>query len=201
MIQSSYNISQKNNTFVWLPPKCATTSISWILSYFEFSTVEFNVGTNEVIRILNNQVHFGHNMIYPPNHSNLTFLCAVRNPYNRVLSIYQSSSKEYSVSNFEKFFDERILNNKNLDWDYSKLFNERLPDYIIRTENLYEDLTKVPFINESELTSSGILKIFCDKKLNQSFTQLPIQEYITPNIKQSIQQIFSKQFDLFGYDY
>jgi hypothetical protein len=201
MISSTYNISEKNNALVWLPPKCASTSISWVLSYFEFSTVEFNVETNEVLRVFNNQLHFGHNMSYPPNYSNLTFICGVRNPYNRILSFYQSNSMNFSVSNFERFIEERIVKNpNNVSWDYVGLFNEKLPDYFIRAENVYEDLTKIPFIGQSELNNSGVLEIFCDKKLNQSSTQLSFEEYLTPNVKQVIQEIFSKQFELFGYE-
>jgi hypothetical protein len=195
------NISKKNKAFFWLPPKCASTSLSWVLSFFEFSSIAIDVDTNQIHRILLNQTHFGPSMIYPLNYSELTFVCSVRNPYHRILSMYKSFSKDFSVSNFEKFIDDRILKNDNLDkFKFSELFTKKTPDYYIRTENLYEDLIRIPFIGESELNTSGILKTFCLKKMNMSFNQLNPEEYLTPRIKESIYEIFSEQFELFGYE-
>jgi len=194
-------ISEKNKAFFWLPPKCASTSLSWVLSFFEFSSIAIDVDTNEIRRTLLNQTHFGHSMIYPSNYSELTFVCGVRNPYERTLSMYKSFSKDLSVDNFENFIHEKILKNDELDkLKFTGLFTKKTPDYLIRTENLYEDLIKIPFISESELNTSGILKTFCLKKMNMSFNQLNHEEYLTPRIKETIYEIFSEQFELFGYE-
>jgi hypothetical protein len=195
------NVSEKNKTFFWLPPKCASTSLSWVLSYFEFSSIAIDVDTNEIQRISLNQTHYGHSMIYPSNYSELTFVCAVRNPYHRTLSMYKSHSKDLSVNNFENFINEKLLKNENLNTlKITGLFTKKIPDYYIRTENIYEDLIKIPFIGESELNTSGVLKTFCLKKMNMSFNQPNPEEYLTPRIKETIYEIFSEQFELFGYE-
>ena len=96
--------------------------------------------------------------------------------------------------------DERIVINKSLLFKFSSSLNDRSPDYLIRTENLYEDILKLPFIRDSDLNSSGILKNFCDKKINQSYNQLNPEEYLTPRIKEIIHSLSSDHFDLFGYE-
>ena len=198
----TYTISEKHKAFVWLPPKCATNLVSWVLAYFEFSSVAIDTETNQVHRIIPNQsTHFGHSTIFPPNHEELLFICAIRNPYHRVLSMYQSQVKNPSVGDFEKFIDERIVKNNNTPlFKFSSFFNDRNPDYLIRTENLYEDIIKIPFIGNSDLNSSGVLKNFCDKKINKSYNQLNPDEYLTPNIKEIIHNLSSDHFDLFGYE-
>ena len=197
----TYTISEKHKTFVWLPPKCATNFISWVLGYFEFSSIALDTETNQIHKIRPNlSTHFGHSTILPPNHEELSFICAIRNPYHRVLSMYQSQVKDPSVGDFEKFIDERIVINKSLLFKFSSSLNDRSPDYLIRTENLYEDILKIPFIRDSDLNSSGILKNFCDKKINQSYNQLNPEEYLTPRIKEIIHSLSSDHFDLFAYE-
>jgi hypothetical protein len=158
--------------------------------------------TNQIHKIMPNQTtHFGHNTIFPPNHEELSFICAIRNPYRRVLSMYQSHAKDPSIENFEKFIDERVIKNTNLPiFKFSSFFKDRIPNYFIRTENLYEDIIKIPFIKDSDLNSSGVLKNFCDKKINKSYNQLNPDEYLTPHIKEIIYNISSDHFDLFGYE-
>jgi hypothetical protein len=197
----TYTISEKHKSFVWLPPKCATNSISWVLGYFEFSSVAIDTETNQIHKIMPNQTtHFGHNTIFPPNHEELLFISAIRNPYHTALSMY-GHAKDPSVDNFEKFIDERIIKNTHYPmFKFSSLFKDRMPDYLIRTENLYDDIIKIPFIRDSDLTSSGVLKNFCDKKMNKSYNQLNPEEYLTPHIKEMIYNISSDHFDLFGYE-
>jgi hypothetical protein len=200
----SYTISEKHKSFVWLPPKCATNFISWVLAYFEFSSIQIDTETNKIHTIrLNQYGHFGHSTFLPPNHEELSFICAVRNPYHRVLSMFQSQfDGQLTVENFEKFINERLTFNSRgpIFNKFSEILQGRRPNYLIRTENLYEDILKIPFIRDSDLNSSGILKNFCDKKINQSYDQLNPEEYLTPRIKEIIQNLCSDHFDLFGYE-
>ena len=197
----TYTISEKHKTFVWLPAKCASNLLSWVLAYFEFSSVAMNTETNQIHNIrLNQSSHFSHCTILPPNHEELLFICAVRHPYHRVLSLYQCIAKNPSVEDFEKFVDERIFVHNSPWFKFSLSFKDRSPNYLIRTENLYEDILKIPFIRDSDLNTSGILKNFCDKKINQSYNQLNPEEYLTPRIKEHIHSLCSDHFDLFGYE-
>ena len=198
----TYTISEKHKTFVWLPPKCATNFISWVLGYFEFSSVALDTETNQIHKIRPNlSTHFGHSTILPPNHEELLFICAIRHPYHRILSMYQSHAENPSVENFKKFIDERIVKNYHVPmFKFSSFLKDRSPDYLIRTENLCEDILKIPFIRDSDLNSSGVLKNFCDRKINKSYHQLNHEEYLTTDIKEIIYNLSSDHFDLFGYE-
>ena len=197
----TYTISEKHKTFVWLPAKCASNLLSWVLAYFEFSSVAMNTETNQIHNIrLNQSSHFSHCTILPPNHEELLFICAVRHPYHRVLSLYQCIAKNPSVEDFEKFVDERIFVHNSPWFKFSLSFKDRSPDYLIRTENLCEDILKIPFIKNSDLNSSGVLKNFCERKINKSYHQLNPEEYLTPDIKEIIHNLSSDHFDLFGYE-
>jgi hypothetical protein len=198
-----YTISEKYNSFIWLPPKCASHTISWVLAYFDFTSILIDTETNSIHRKLNPSTHFGHSTILPSNHEELSFICATRNPYHRVLSMYSSMysnlTMDSSVEDFEKFVNERVITDSSW-FNYSSILKERRPDYLLRTENLCEDLIKIPFIRDSDLSTSGILKNFCVKKSNRSYNQLNPDEYLTPSIKQTIYNVSSDHFDLFGYE-
>jgi hypothetical protein len=197
----TYTISEKHKAFVWLPPKCASNFISWVLAYFEFSSIALDTETNQINKIRTNiSTHFGHSTILPPNHEELLFICAIRHPYNRVLSVYQSLAENPSVDDFKKFIDERVNIHNSFWFKFSSSFKDRSPDYLIRTENLCEDILKIPFIKNSDLNSSGVLKNFCERKINKSYHQLNPEEYLTPNIKEIIHNLSSDHFDLFGYE-
>ena len=198
----TYTISEKHKTFVWLPPKCATNFISWVLGYFEFSSITMDTETNQIHKIRPNlSTHFGHSTILPPNHEELLFICAIRHPYHRILSMYQSHAENPSVENFKKFIDERIVKNYHIPmFKFSSFLKDRSPNYLIRTENLCEDILKIPFIKDSDLNSSGVLKNFCERKINKSYHQLNPEEYLTPDIKEIIHNLSSDHFDLFGYE-
>ena len=197
----TYTISEKHKAFVWLPPKCASNFISWVLAYFEFSSIALDTETNQINKIRTNiSTHFGHSTILPPNHEELLFICAIRHPYNRVLSLYQSLAENPSVDDFKKFIDERVNFHQSPWFKFSSSFKDRSPDYFIRTENLCEDILKIPFINNSDLNSSGVLKNFCNRKINKSYHQLNPEEYLTPHIKEIIHNLSSDHFDLFGYE-
>ena len=198
----TYTISEKHKAFVWLPPKCASNFISWVLAYFEFSSIALDTETNQINKIRTNiSTHFGHSTILPPNHEELLFICAIRHPYSRVLSLYQSLAENPSVDDFKKFIDERIVKNYHIPmFKFSSFLKDRSPNYLIRTENLCEDILKIPFIKNSDLNSSGVLKNFCERKINKSYHQLNPEEYLTPNIKEIIHNLSSDHFDLFGYE-
>ena len=133
----TYTISEKHNAFVWLPPKCATNFISWVLAYFEFSSIAMDTETNQIHRIMPNQsTHFGHSTILPPNHEELSFICAIRHPYHRILSMYQSQVKDPSVGDFEKLFKMHGLIIKSIhgNYDFSRYDETESPRMIIVAE-------------------------------------------------------------------
>jgi hypothetical protein len=180
----THTISEKYDSFIWLPPKCATHLLSWVFTYFEFSSIALDKETNKILHVALNQItHLGHNTSFPPNYSDLSFICATRNPYERALSFYQFSGlhNQKSLSGFENFIRERL--SKDLFFNYTDLFKVKKPDYIIRTENLYEDLIKIPFIKDSDLRHFYKVKMHEDIK-----NYAPGDPSMKPDVIQTIEE-------------
>jgi hypothetical protein len=67
-------------------------------------------------------------------------------------------------------------------------------------ENAYEDYIKIPFVNDSILNKSGVLKEIIQKKLNETYTKVNKEEYLTEKNKELIYNFLKNQFELFGYE-
>lgn len=201
MDKTLFTISLENNSFLWLPAKTCSTTLSWILTHFDFNTYYFD---NEIQEFKINKpqlFHLGHNLELPPNHQKMSLICSMRHPYERVVSMYKMSlpsDSEASREDFEKRF-ERILYDKDSQiWKSSKIFEKRKPDHIIKNENLLEDLLKIPFVENSKLYQCGILEEMVNKKLGISFT-FDIEEVLTKETKNKIYEVFEEHFEIFNY--
>ena len=75
------------------------------------------------------------------------------------------SKKNISKEGFQSFLDIHL---DNLHSYYCTDFTIRKPDYFVRQEFMFEDYCKIPFINESDLYSSGKLREICNIKMNQT---------------------------------
>lgn len=145
--------------------------------------------------------HLGHDLHFPQNHENMIFICTMRHPYHRVVSMYKmSKAKSFKPTKeeFQKEFHKILLEKNSHIFKSSNIFNERRPDYIIRTENILEDLIKIPFIKNSKLYQCGILEEMVEKKLNISFP-LEIDDVLTQENKDEIYSLFQDQFEIGEY--
>lgn len=196
-----FTLSKKNNCILWLPPKAATTLLSWILFHFDFHNYFLDTETNELVQEEKFLIHLGHNMQLPPNHLSMDLLCPVRNPYDKVISftkMHVQNKEDFSREFFEKNLENLLLNPKSLLFQSSKIFDQRIPNFIIRAEKIYEDLIEVPFIRNSKLNSCGILEDMCTNKLNETF-KIDRENILTTDTREIIYQTFKKEFELFGY--
>jgi hypothetical protein len=83
----------------------------------------------------------------------------------------------------------------------SSKFSQRVPDYPVRLENLYEDYSKIPFIVESEYYKSGELKKATTQKVNVSNEDENLwKEFYTQETADMVYYRMPRYFDLFGYD-
>ncbi len=199
----SYHVfSNTNNSFVWFPIKTASTLASWIFAHFDFGLYFYVDEISEFKKITNDLSHFGHSLSLHPNHENMSFICTMRHPYNRVLSLYKSTvspfSDNLSSENFDKFIDYSFYK-RNLFRD-NNVFSDRKPNFIIRSESFYEDILKIPFIKNSKLHQCGILEEMCSKEINKSFDLENENEFLTHEIKNKIYKFFEPHFELFGYE-
>lgn len=200
---TTYTVSEKYNCFVWLPPRTSTNRMSWILNYFDFMSTILDSETKQIINQTNNPLTFGHELTFPPNYHTLDFICTVRHPYHQIFSAYKSTinpMKPPSIQDFEEFIYNRIIKPNLVQFLYANLFFDKSPNYIVRCENFYEDLLKIPFIKESDLNTSGVLQNFCSKRINGSFNKLNPDEFLIEPIKNLIYSHTEQSFNLFGYE-
>lgn len=196
-------VSDKHNSFVWTPMKTASSHVSFVFSFFDFVTYTKNINTNVIVSQSSEFLNFGHSFSLPDGHENMTFICSMRNPYLRVFSLFSrrflNPQNKPEISEFEDFFNETI----EVEPEFTKtanMFEDRVPDYILRSENLYEDYLKIPFVYESKLNQCGILEDICNRKINIGLGTLAPEIYLTESVKTKIYRMFQPHFELFGYE-
>jgi hypothetical protein len=207
-----FTISFPHNSFLWLPSKTASTTLSWILYHFDFEN--YNLVNEELSEFVvrEDRPHFGHEFYLPPNHREMSFIVSTRHPYDRIFSFFKMN---YSVNHNsiigspmgkpKKEFFEEFVNKIVSDVPVANFmgttpkFSERLPDYIVKSENLYTDLLKIPFIRNSDLNKYGFLEKMCKKRLNKNI-ELDKNFYFDKNTKQKIYNFMKKDFEIYGYN-
>ena len=196
------NISLKNNCFVIMPPKTGSIHATNILKNFDF---QFYKEKNSNFKLVfNHLVHSRHTNLFT-NHEKFKLLLTVRNPYSLMFSYLNFYPKENSVSEvidyFESSLQEEFYEN-DFVWNTYKGFQERAPDYVLRLENLYEDYSKIPFINSSEMFLSGELEKQCKIKKNEKpeIFRRNWKDYYNQSIADLVYYNFLNYFEFFGYD-
>lgn len=201
-------ISPQHNTFLWFPPKSSSTILSWIFTYFDFRPYCINPQTNTLEFDPPIQTNFGHAFNYPPDYENMNFLVSVRNPYERIFSFFKMTRYSYAATkrnyptptrqDFEKFFYEDFLGKETQRRIMVPVFDKKLPNYVIRKENILEDLLKIDFIKNSKINQLGVLDDMCSRVINNT-PSLPIENYLTSQIKEKIYEIFMVEFEIGNY--
>lgn len=200
-IPIEYTISFKFDSFLWLPAKSASTTLSWIFRYFDFQ--RYKLDNNQFTPINNQTIHLASVMNFPPNHEKFSFICSIRNPYESIFSYYKmaySNHKEFGNRNNSQNFVNHILEDYNsLLTRHLLLIEKRIPDYIIRKENLYEDISKIPFVRDSNIYQCGVVEEMCQKKLNIS-SDLTFENFFSDEQIQKINSMYYKIFELGNYE-
>jgi hypothetical protein len=203
-LNSSINLSQKHKIILWLWKKCGTSHMTKIMNKYDFKYYRIE---NDSLILIENCVVQKHYCNLFNGHENYKILAAVRNPYSRFFSeftfkrnpeefIYNEINKE----NFRFFIYQStvysdIISNECVD------FSQRIPDYPVRLENLYEDYSKIPFITDSEYFKSGELKKDINIKVNVSNEDDSLwRKFYTQETADIIYYRMPRYFELFGYD-
>jgi len=198
------NLSHEHKIVLWLWSKCGTTHMSKIMNNFDFKY--YKVIENNLL-LLENQVTQIHYCNLFPGHENYKILAAVRNPYSRFFSEYTFQRKpeefildETNKKKFKEFIYQFVVYNEFFRTCCVD-FPERIPDYPVRLENLYEDYSKIPFIVESEYYKSGELKKATTQKVNVSNEDETLwKKFYTQETADIVYYRMARYFDLFGYD-
>jgi hypothetical protein len=195
------NISEEMKSFLWTPPKTGSHHAVTVFSCLPFTFMECSSDRSEVKRKSNFPGHF-HNTDLFDGHENYSLICTARNPLTRLVSAYkfQNQVKEISPKGFKEFFSNYI---RSTSFDYflsGTVEVPRVPDFYVRTESLYEDYVKIPFISDSNLSKSGLLKELCGKLKNESHRELDLKECYTDDMIEYLYEKNRWYFDKLGYE-
>lgn len=169
------NVSHKHKIIWWAPERSATKITAQILKNFEFEYFEHNKITKKLC-----EPYYSHTMKIPKGCEDYKIICNMRNPYDRLLSLFINftsvgknsvltrDNKGKFIKRFDYFTKElfyyAIQTNKIINLEKDKPikdylveinFTDKLPDYFIRTENILEDLNKIDFVSQSNFWKSG----------------------------------------------
>lgn len=186
------NYSHKNKILWFTPIRTASRACVPIMEYFNFDSTKY------------------HDENFPKDSDDYVLITNVHNPYKRLVSIFKMFEEQKNLSNVS-FHDWIHTNLKNLNkhnqnphqlWISKFILSfKKKPDYIVRVENIEEDLLKIKFIQEN--MSKELKKIFSENiKTNQyredNFDYWK-KEY-DENLSNYVFDNFRNDFELFGYD-
>lgn len=208
-----YTYSDVHQSYLWTPPKTGSNHANFVFEHFDFASVVYREKDGHVV-LNHNQNTLVHSHQYRifPQHSNYKIICTARNPFSRLYSLYNNMVElnqfyNYDFQNFKHFVmnqrdpaDERYQDIQYiLDNVFKEILGNRIPDYFLRLENLYEDYLKIPFISGSSLNTSGILEEICQKKIHVRLTNLNLADHVDQELQDFITTKYAYYFDLLGY--
>jgi hypothetical protein len=189
-------LSEKYNCFAWLVARTGSNHMVSILKNFNFKIYNC-IGKNK--KLYDNELKSIHTYNLFEGSETYKFLISVRNPYAREVSSFRMN--KYVENSKESFKD--FLEKKYYSQDTSIYYNrpDRLPDYYVRMEHMFEDYSKIPFIVESEYFKSGKLEKQVSVKINyNSLDDRRWEDFYDDNIADIVYYNNLKDFNLFGYD-
>jgi hypothetical protein len=214
------NISHKHKTIWWAPEKTGSTVTSHILKNYDFFYYE-KYPNSEQKRLCD--PYHSHDIIFPNEYSDYEVICSMRNPYDRVLSIFINFAKlnlvytkdniEYYRKRFEIFIKEMFLSpnlTQNIPYDpaapnlgkfLKKVnFSDKVPDVFIKMENLENDLKSLNFIKNTDLWEKSDFSGFLGE--NEFIKKRPFyfSDVYTKVSAKYVYEYFKNHFYLCDYD-
>jgi hypothetical protein len=187
------NISIKNKAFLWMQQKTGTTLAHTLLKNYGFKSYLIYDGIVDFTK--DYDIH-AHTACFFSNHLSYTFIATVRNPYTALFSEY-APNPYATMDGFREYLENKFYGPRQ-----DKFFQkwERMPDYRIRIESVYEDYLKIPFIKDSEFNRSGELKKLIDSVPNKNRFGYDIKKFFNKSIADMIYYNTSRYFEMFDYD-
>ena len=182
------NYSDKHKILWATPQRTATRSCIPIQKYFNF-----DVSSN-------------HGLIIPDDKKDYFFIFNTRNPYNRLISIYHLFCIQFNLipNNFnewvrEKLYEEIKYPIQTLNYQiFLKNKITKTPDLIIRLENLYSDILKIPIITGN---SDELFDIMNKNILTNHYSSKYIyKEYYDQDLADYVYSYLEEDFVYFNYN-
>jgi hypothetical protein len=216
------NISHKHKTIWWAPERCGTKATAHIFKDFDFDFI-LNYPKSTV-----GNSYQSHQIILPPSkYEDYNVICSVRNPYDRILgvflnfvsmgksSIYLKNNHLETMKIFSIFINE-LFSHKEIKTKFDinpKKDNIILNTYVskynidvtvptnfIRMEHIVEDMSKIDFINQSHLWSSGYIKNYLTKNEHINNRPYKFNSVYTMETAKKVYEYHKQFFLTLGYD-
>lgn len=214
------NFSEEHKIIWWAPERTATEATGRIFKELGFHFDR----TDEMIVNRESDLHLSHEEHYGDDYNGYNIICNIRNPYDRIFSIFMNfdvlgslpATKEVKpklIPYFKKwiktYFEKNKLIVKINDYGKSNItseslkkftFRNRIPDQFIRMENLIDDLSELDFIKESIEWKMGQSQSFLK---NNQFIKSPyynFKEFYDFESAKLIYEYYFFHFHLVGYD-
>jgi len=189
------NVNEKYE-FVWIAPeRVGSRSTAKIFSFCGFMCRGKQLSVA-------NALTYTHNSEIPPKYKDYKIISSARNPYSRTLSLY----KNFVYPEVKITFKEYVLgltcgkpeeNFKHGNSKYSTFINpvlEKQPEYVIRLENIHEDIKKLPFIF-NHLTEKQLGEMCEHGKEIEEW-----ESHYDQEMKDLVYKHLKHQFDMWGYE-
>lgn len=217
------NISHEHKIIWWAPERCGTKATAHIFSKLGF---EYFIDETETEKHITDDgiIYQSHNIKYPEKYSDYKIICSVRNPYDRMVSIfsnftsvgksfvYTKDNPQKLINTYDTFIKEMLLyklvkTEEDLEkrpaqksYLYKYRFESRIPDVFIKMESLEDDLGKLDFVSESNIWKSGYIRDYL--KLNPHINIRPYKfnDIYSFESAKRVYEYHKRQFILFDYD-
>jgi len=214
------NISHKHKIIWWAPERTATKITREIFLNYDFFV--HNSKNDDELSL--KQENVSHLNKIQDQFSEYTLISNVRNPYDRVFSIFLTTFYENIAleknkhDEIKKAFNNWISNTfeseklcvklnksnsaKNIDINYfSKwTFKEKKPDFFIRMENLIEDLEKLDFIKSDSTWDSSKIKEIIENNVFKNNRAIKFDKMYDIHSAKLIYVYFKSVFNLVLYN-
>lgn len=217
------NISHEHKIIWWAPERCGTKATANIFRKLGFEFFQDETETSK-FKMDDGTDYQSHNIKYPEKYGDYKIICSIRNPYDRMSSIFSNftnvgKSFVYTKNNPQKLTDtygsiikqilpyNYLVNHENLEktpMQSSYLtkyrFDTQIPDFFIKMESLEEDLGKLDFVRESEIWKSGYIHDYLIKNQHIRLRPYKFNDIYTFESAKRVYEYHKKQFIICGYD-
>ena len=181
------NYSDKHKILWATPMRTATRSCIPIQEYFGFDLIG------------------QHGLQIPKGKEDYFFIFNARNPYNRMISLYYlyCFHNNTNPNNFSDWVKERLLvdTHRQKKSDYQTFLSANIkknPDLIIKVENLYSDILKVPIFTDN---SDELFDVVNNHILtNRYSSNYNFKEYYNQELADYVYSYLEEDFVYFNYN-